>query len=323
MTSRGAATHCQNQDAQPEQRRFDSHWNEADVRGALLAMQGGTCAYCSRTIAARDRGDVDHFRPKGRVREDPTHGGYWWLAYSFDNYLHSCKPCNQDHKGNQFPMRPRGRHLRYQDTRRLAREARLLLDPCADPVDEWLQVTIPSPDDAHELVKLIPSPTLAKTAQGQVSATARMFRWNLDVDLLCERREVLDAVLSALDDGRDHDARELAVRYQRHSLVARSVLERCRPALLPSPSEEFDWLLGQLVERLYEILELLERCPGGDTRNERDRDEIGWALAVLWADPPAGTPEAVEAFLTAQSEDLREWVRSKRDALVSAAAGAA
>jgi len=75
---------------------FPDHWNAPDVRGALYARHGRVCAYCGRYLPENDKGDVEHFRPKGKVAEDATHGGYWWLAYVFANYLMSCSICNSN-----------------------------------------------------------------------------------------------------------------------------------------------------------------------------------------------------------------------------------
>src|SRR5262245_41753306 len=57
---------------------FPDYWGGPDVRGALWAMHGRSCAYCDRDLPGTDRGDVEHFRPKNV---------YWWLAYVFRNYL--------------------------------------------------------------------------------------------------------------------------------------------------------------------------------------------------------------------------------------------
>ncbi|HEV7646228.1 MAG TPA: hypothetical protein VGO50_20000 [Pyrinomonadaceae bacterium] len=55
----------------------------------------GKCAYCESRISADQPGDLDHFRPKGRVKEDDMHPGYYWLAYDYKNLLLSCADCNQ------------------------------------------------------------------------------------------------------------------------------------------------------------------------------------------------------------------------------------
>ncbi|WPN23947.1 HNH endonuclease family protein [Pseudomonas marginalis] len=64
-----------------------------DVTVALRKLFHGKCAYCESEVG--DNLDVEHFRPKGSVSEDPRHPGYWWLAHSWGNLLPSCTPCNQ------------------------------------------------------------------------------------------------------------------------------------------------------------------------------------------------------------------------------------
>lgn len=64
-----------------------------DVTVALRNLFHGKCAYCESEVG--DNLDVEHFRPKGSVSDDPTHPGYWWLAHTWENLLPSCTPCNQ------------------------------------------------------------------------------------------------------------------------------------------------------------------------------------------------------------------------------------
>jgi hypothetical protein len=79
----------------------------------------GKCGYCEVNVVAVDRykGDVEHYRPKGRVDRlvvDPDgtvkferlfSSGYHWLAYSWSNYILTCNPCNSAHKRNFFPLK--------------------------------------------------------------------------------------------------------------------------------------------------------------------------------------------------------------------------
>jgi hypothetical protein len=64
------------------------------------------CAYCESLISNTQPGDVEHYRPKSRVRNlDGTtvklqgsqddHPGYWWLCYAWENLLPSCTDCNR------------------------------------------------------------------------------------------------------------------------------------------------------------------------------------------------------------------------------------
>ncbi len=238
--------------------QFPPHWNEPDVRGVLYAMQWRVCAYCSRLLPGNDRGDVEHFRPKRSVHGDRQHGGYWWLAYKLSNYVLSCGVCNRHRKGNKFPLRPRASRVTYHTRRRLSREARLLLDPTVDPVEAWLSVDI---DDS--LVPVIPQPRLSRTQRLQIESTIDFFRMNRDRFLINERLTVLDHVTVALTSGDDQRAKAMAVRFSPQSMVARTVLEQIAPELLPSPTEELDWLISRILGELDELLDILVQ-PGGN-----------------------------------------------------------
>jgi hypothetical protein len=70
-----------------------TYWKPAKKQ--LKTESNGKCAYCEADIHIVAHGDVEHFRPKDI---------YWWLAYTYDNYLYACQICNQTYKGNNFPV---------------------------------------------------------------------------------------------------------------------------------------------------------------------------------------------------------------------------
>ena len=74
-----------------ESRKYDARYKSEDVKSKLRGIYHGKCAYCETSV---EQLDVEHFRPK--------RGGYYWLAYSWDNLLLSCSICNVA-KGNSFP----------------------------------------------------------------------------------------------------------------------------------------------------------------------------------------------------------------------------
>jgi len=82
--------------------KFPNLWG--DLMEHLQDLYLHKCAYCDGSYEAFGTGDVEHFRPKGKVTEDDTHPGYWWLAYDPSNYLPSCKKCNEAAKTNHFPI---------------------------------------------------------------------------------------------------------------------------------------------------------------------------------------------------------------------------
>ena len=89
----------------------------------LFDLSGGRCAYCEAKVQHVDYGDVEHYRPKSAVKEDPTHPGYYWLAYETTNLLPSCGLCNKaPGKLDQFPVqgtRVIAPHLPLQNERPL------------------------------------------------------------------------------------------------------------------------------------------------------------------------------------------------------------
>jgi hypothetical protein len=70
-------------------------YKEHEVCVELNRLFSGKCAYCESPYNATDSRDIEHYRPKGQVTEEPAHVGYWWLAATWENLLISCPPCNQ------------------------------------------------------------------------------------------------------------------------------------------------------------------------------------------------------------------------------------
>jgi uncharacterized protein (TIGR02646 family) len=83
-----------------------SIWSELKLH--LFELFHGKCAYCESKVLHVSSGDVEHYRPKKRVIEDPSHPGYYWLAYDISNLLPCCEKCNRVRgKRNHFPVRKR------------------------------------------------------------------------------------------------------------------------------------------------------------------------------------------------------------------------
>ncbi len=66
-----------------------------DVKLAIEDLFHNKCAYCETHHGAGGPVDIEHYRPKGAVADDPAHPGYWWLAMAWDNLLYSCLDCNR------------------------------------------------------------------------------------------------------------------------------------------------------------------------------------------------------------------------------------
>ncbi len=99
------------------------HQTWGNVKPFFMAAQQRKCGFCEVKIT-ESTGDVEHYRPKNAVwtvknpgseQEDLVNlrgrsyhkdfgSGYWWLTYSWDNYLVSCPTCNQKWKSAVFPI---------------------------------------------------------------------------------------------------------------------------------------------------------------------------------------------------------------------------
>lgn len=141
-------------------------YKDAEVKRRLEQLFHGKCAYCETYYSASAPVDIEHYRPKGAVSEDPAHPGYWWLAMRWDNLLPSCIDCNRKRK--QVVIQP---GISLAELQRLSRtadgrpigsgkkdsfpiaaggvralpeltafeaEGALLLDPCRDDPEEHL-----------------------------------------------------------------------------------------------------------------------------------------------------------------------------------------
>jgi uncharacterized protein (TIGR02646 family) len=90
----------------------NGHWGK--LNKMLREASNQKCWYSETRPAAASRMDVDHFRPKGEVRESDKskRPGYPFLAYDFRNYRLSAQLMNQSTnegegsrgKHNQFPL---------------------------------------------------------------------------------------------------------------------------------------------------------------------------------------------------------------------------
>jgi uncharacterized protein (TIGR02646 family) len=89
--------------------KFDSSiYGAKSVKSALINAQHDKCAFCESKVSHIAHGDVEHYRPKGGIRQndsDPLEQpGYFWLAYVWENLFFACQLCNQSFKKNMFPL---------------------------------------------------------------------------------------------------------------------------------------------------------------------------------------------------------------------------
>ena len=100
------------------------------VKKAFADAQFEKCCFCEGVFNAHYVGDVEHYRPKGAIREANKliYPGYYWLAFEFKNLFFACADCNQYRKRDQFPLvDERVRARSHHDN--VALEDPLILDP--------------------------------------------------------------------------------------------------------------------------------------------------------------------------------------------------
>ena len=122
----------------------NASWAHPEVLTALRTAAGNKCWYSEVQLDGADP-NVDHFRPKGRVREvdadlnnvgDPIEG-YWWLAFEPLNYRLAAMHANQRRtdedteggKSDYFPVR--GVRAAAATPWGAIVEDALALDPCS------------------------------------------------------------------------------------------------------------------------------------------------------------------------------------------------
>lgn len=148
------------EEARHDNEKFDwqghNHWKT--VREILWTMQHQKCAFCERSREMKYETDVEHFRPKSKVSDEPDHPGYWWLAYDWDNLLAACKSCNSGHKGTKFPLSDSGKRATKQDDS-LETENAMLIDPSKEDPEVFFAYDARSitreNGDAYSIVKIL------------------------------------------------------------------------------------------------------------------------------------------------------------------------
>lgn len=133
------------EEADPEKRRalihkYAGRWRA--VREAFEAASDRKCWYAECRSEGADN-DIDHYRPKGRVAEEESHPGYYWLAFEWTNLRLSCQRANRPRrnpecgetggKGDHFPL-VYPDHRAFGPSDDLSREVPSIVDP-TNPVD--------------------------------------------------------------------------------------------------------------------------------------------------------------------------------------------
>ncbi len=187
--------------------RYDessSIWSQ--IKRAYMELQGFKCGFCERRLEKSAFGnvehDVEHFRPKRRVRPWPSESiqrargvafdfelgagadpGYFLLAYHVENYLIACKTCNSALKSDYFPVE-RPRQTTGDTPRDLSAERPYLIYPIG-AVDT-------DPEDLITFEGILPLPVASRGyARRRALVTIAFFALDEREVLLEERAETL------------------------------------------------------------------------------------------------------------------------------------
>ncbi len=173
---------------------FPAVWS--DLKEHLIVLFHGKCGYCEAQFISVSFGDVEHFRPKGRVDEDKNHKGYYWLAYEPTNYLPACQICNEAIKRDHFPIEG----IRaYSEADPLEDEKPLLINPYRDAFEDHLEFFPSTHPERKEpgMPAEFPGGVKGKTLKGGHSISAL----GLYRSCICDHR--LREMLYALKDIKD------------------------------------------------------------------------------------------------------------------------
>jgi len=157
-----------------------SPWSKVwgELKEHLREVFKGRCAYCEAEYKITGFGDVDHFRPKGRVKGADDHPGYYWLAFDPENLLLACSQCNAGQgKLDQFPIDPASpRVTSHANADALKQEIPLLLNPFVDNPEDHLEF-----EQGTGMVKV-------KTGSSKGKTTVKTLNLNRS-DLVQDRRK--------------------------------------------------------------------------------------------------------------------------------------
>lgn len=107
-------------------------WRDDRIRNWLLSQFNNKCWYSEAQDSVSSI-HVDHYRPKGRIKQElgsNPEGGYWWLAFKWDNYR-ICGQLLNVKKGDLFPI-IEGVRCTPDNPVGLQLEAPMLIDPLTD-----------------------------------------------------------------------------------------------------------------------------------------------------------------------------------------------
>lgn len=243
-----------------------------EVRAALQLLFHCKCAYCESRYVAMTPEDVDHWRPKGRIRNAEgvvvSRTGYYWLVSEWSNLFPSCPKCNRRLNHEVIGSRARrtaGKfdHFPLADERNRARrpgdelkeEQPLLLNPCADKPDDELEFVLDDGEAGYDQLGLLrPKRNASNEESIKGSTSIEAFVLNRR-PLVEDRRErallILDRLRRLLKAVRTLDKQRDPVEESDWSSVLAEMIELKR---FLHPNAPFRLLATQLIKPFIDAL---------------------------------------------------------------------
>ena len=174
-------------------KRKESLWRDDRIRNWLLDQFNNKCWY-TEAYESVSSIHVDHYRPKGRVRDldNNEDDGYWWLAFNWNNYR-ICGQLINVKKSDVFPI-AEGIKARELDLVALKLEAPLLIDPIKE---ETRLISYEKDEDACIAV---PSADISNSERFRAEKTIELLGLNRLAKLNQKRAEFWDNCLMAIAD---------------------------------------------------------------------------------------------------------------------------
>jgi len=113
--------------------RHEGFWRDARIRDWLMGQFANKCWYTEAEESISPI-HVDHFRPKGRVKnfDGSYEDGYWWLTFNWKNYVIAGHLINSK-KSDLFPLMNGERRAAVNcPEMQLRLEGAVLIDPLTD-----------------------------------------------------------------------------------------------------------------------------------------------------------------------------------------------
>ena len=239
-------------------------YSNPQVKDALIELFKEKCAYCESRFLHVYSGDVEHFRPKGKIADAPNpKPGYYWLASNWNNLLLSCRNCNQKlrhltvgnskketmGKMDQFPLDTNGIHVQSHEHDISTEEPfRLLINPCIENPEDFFKydidsgVIIPKPLNGKEK-KMAEESIRVYVLQRVPLVQARERK---SIQILAQIQRVKEAVKN-VSDFSDSGSNVKKIYFDK---ILKKELKKLKQFLFPN--EEYIGLAKQIINEFLE-----------------------------------------------------------------------